>query len=174
MTDRVTLVNVLDQTDSESKLKSTPEEVDEKSQVNAKCLTIHFSLSLENGDIVDSNFDQEPASFVAGDGSMMPSFEAVLEGMKEGEEKEVRLPPEQAFGLGNDDNIQDIPSFQFPADLTLEPGLMVAFADQSGYEQAGMIKEIGKTDVTVDFNHPLAGRTIVFRVQLIKSEEVSE
>ena len=137
----------------------------------ASRVTLHFELSLEDGQIVDSNFSQSPASFVFGDGSLLPDFESALLGMTVGQEASFVMPPEKAFGAHNQSNIQRIPRSQFSMDL--EEGMVVSFADMSKNELPGVIAEIGEKEVVVDFNHPLAGRTLTFRVNIVAIEEVA-
>ena len=138
---------------------------------SASRVTLHFELSLEDGQIVDSNFSQAPATFVFGDGSLLPDFELALLGMSVGQEAFYSMPPEKAFGAHNQSNIQRMPRSQFSMDL--EEGMVVSFADMSKNELPGVIAEIGEKEVVVDFNHPLAGRTLTFRVQVVAIEEVA-
>lgn len=133
-------------------------------------LRMHFSLALTSGDVIDENFGRQAVEFSIGDGNLLPSFEQVLFGLRAGDKARFELPPEQAFGQPNEENVQRFPRHRFPPDLVLEPGLMVAFNDASGYEQAGVVVAQDKTQVTVDFNHPLAGRTIVFTVEILSVE----
>ena len=150
-----------------------------------KQISLYFTLSLadsgtraeedeeggKEGAVVDSNFGKAPASFCWADGSLLPGFEAAVRGMRAGESREVLLTAEQAFGQINEDNIQRFPRYRFPADLPLEKGLMVSFADSAGNEQAGMVVDMDKRNVQVDFNHPLAGRKILFRVEILSVEK---
>ena len=137
----------------------------------ASRVTLHFELSLEDGQIVDSNFSQAPASFVFGDGSLLPDFEAALLGMSVGQEASFVMSPEKAFGAHNESNIQRMPRSQFSMDL--EEGMVVSFADMSKNELPGVIAEISEKEVVVDFNHPLAGRSLTFRAQIVAVEEVA-
>ncbi|MEL0638305.1 peptidylprolyl isomerase [Marinomonas sp. TI.3.20] len=134
-------------------------------------VTLHFELSLEDGQIVDSNFSHEPARFVFGDGNLLPAFEEVLVGMSAGQEGRFDMSPEQAFGARNENNIQRMPRSQFAMDL--EEGMVVSFADASKNELPGVIAEISDNEVLVDFNHPLSGRTLTYRVQIVMVEEVA-
>ena len=129
-------------------------------------VTLNFSLSLPDGEEIDSNFGREPVTCTIGDGSLLPGFEAVLFGMVAGQRARFELEPEQAFGAVNEDNIQRFPVYRFPPDLRLERGLMVDFADAAGNNQAGVIVAEDARHVEVDFNHPLAGRRICFSVQI--------
>jgi FKBP-type peptidyl-prolyl cis-trans isomerase SlpA len=129
-------------------------------------VTLNFSLTLETGEEVDSNFGAKPVSFVMGDGSLLPGFERRLLGMRPGDEAEFRIPPEEGFGTPQDDNIQSIPRADFDSDAPLEPGMLFSFADAAGGEVPGMIADVGEESVVVDFNHPLSGRTIHFKVRI--------
>ncbi|BFM50347.1 peptidylprolyl isomerase [Marinomonas sp. THO17] len=134
-------------------------------------ITLHFELALDDGQIVDSNFEQVPATFNFGDGSLLPAFEEALLGLEKGSEASFVMPPEKAFGAHNESNLQRIPRAQF--DMDLQEGMVVSFADVSKNELPGVIAEIGAEDVLVDFNHPLAGRTLTFKVQIISVEETA-
>lgn len=131
-------------------------------------VTLHFALQLASGEMVDSNFGGNPATCIIGDGSLLPGFEQVLHGLEAGAERNFVIPPEGAFGTVNDDNIQRFPRYQFAPDLPLAIGLMVEFADAAGNAQAGVVKRIGGSHVDVDFNHPLAGRSILFSVHVLE------
>lgn len=133
-------------------------------------ITLNFSLALETGEEVDSNFGRDPVSFVMGDGSLLPGFERRLLGMRAGDEAEFRIPSEEGFGDPQDDNIQEIPRREFDEEAPLEPGMLFSFADAAGGEVPGMIAAVGEDSVTVDFNHPLSGRTIHFRVRIARVE----
>jgi FKBP-type peptidyl-prolyl cis-trans isomerase SlpA len=130
-------------------------------------VTLHFSLSLEDGSTVDSNFDGEPAIFVVGDGNLLPGFEAVLQGLMSGAEDVFSIHPEQGFGQHNPSNMQQFPRKEFDDDLALEPGLMLSFADANKAELPGVVTEVDQDEVTIDFNHPLAGHTISFKVKIL-------
>ena len=133
-----------------------------------RSLTLHFSLALESGELVDSNFDAAPAQCSLGDGKLLPGFEQVLLGMRAVEEREVLLPAEQAFGPTREENVQHFPRFRFPADLPLERGLMLDFADAAGNSQPGVVLSFDSEQVSIDFNHPLAGRPLLFRVKVVQ------
>jgi FKBP-type peptidyl-prolyl cis-trans isomerase SlpA len=131
---------------------------------------LNFSVSLEDGAEVDSNFGGDPVDFAIGDGSLLPGFERRLFGMNAGERQMFRVPAEDAFGQPNDNNVQQLPRDQFEDDIDLEIGLVFSFADAAGGELPGMIIAFDEQEVTVDFNHPLAGRTILFDVQVHRVE----
>ncbi len=136
--------------------------IDEHSQI-----TLHFELSLPDGEVIDSNFDNQPATFVMGDESLLPGFEKRLLGLSEGDEQSFNIPAIDAFGQHLEDNVQSFKRHQFGADYALEPGVVVQFADAAGAELPGVVSALDGDYVTVDFNHPLAGKDITFRVKII-------
>ena len=130
-------------------------------------VTLHFSLKFEDGSVIDSNFDKDPATFVMGDGSLLDGFENKLLGMTKGEQGSYTILPEEGFGQPNPSNVQQFSRSDFAADLELTEGLVISFADASQSELPGVVKSVEGDTVTVDFNHPLAGRNIQFDVQII-------
>ncbi|TPE49966.1 peptidylprolyl isomerase [Maribrevibacterium harenarium] len=131
-------------------------------------ITLFFELRLEDGHVVDSNFDKTPATFTFGDGSLLPDFESVLLGLAVGEQREFIMTPEKAFGAHNPSNVQRIPRSQFAMDL--EEGMVVSFADSAKNELPGVIREIDEHNVTVDFNHPLAGHALTYKIEIVAVE----
>lgn len=130
---------------------------------------LHFALSLESGEPVDSNFDSAPASCVVGDGSLPEGFEHLLLGLRAGASECFVVPPEQAFGPHRAENVQTFKRGRF-AGMMLDEGLVVSFADAAGTELPGVVKAIDGDRVSVDFNHPLAGKTLLFQVHIIDVE----
>lgn len=131
---------------------------------------LNFSISLEDGSEVDTNFGGDPVDFAIGDGSLLPGFERLIFGMSAGERQMFTVSPENAFGQPNDNNVQYLPRDQFDDDVDLEIGLVFSFADASGGELPGMIISFDEEEVSVDFNHPLSGRTILFDVLIHRVE----
>ena len=134
---------------------------------------LNFALSLEDGSEIDSNFSGDPVDFVVGDGSLLPGFERLIFGMAAGDRQIFSVEPEHAFGMPNDTNVQMVPRDQFDDDVDLQIGLMFYFSDAGGGEVPGLVIDFNDDEVTVDFNHPLAGRTILFDV-LIHRVEAAE
>lgn len=133
-------------------------------------VTLHFSLILENGDLVDSTIDKAPATFTMGDGSLLPGFEKKLYGLEVGNKSEFIVEQQDAFGAHNPQNVQSFKTSDFPADTVLEEGTMFSFSDASGAELPGVLKAVEGDKVEIDFNHPLAGRAITFAVEIINVE----
>ncbi len=135
-------------------------------------VSLHFSLSLHGGELIDSNFDGPAASFRMGDGSMLPGFEQQLLGLGAGDEIDTTLSAEQAFGEINPGNIHRFPIAKFQNLLEdelipTEVGAVVSFKDAGGFDLPGVIVSISAATVVVDFNHPLAGKDIVFRARIV-------
>jgi FKBP-type peptidyl-prolyl cis-trans isomerase SlpA len=135
-------------------------------------VTLHFALRLENGDTVDSTFDKAPATFKVGDGNLLPGFEAALFGFKTGDKCCLCIEPENAFGQPNPQNVQIIPRSQFK-DMDLSPGLLVIFTDAANTELPGVVKAFDDEQVTINFNHPLAGKTLTFDVEILSVKACS-
>lgn len=129
-------------------------------------VTLHFAIKLDNGNVVDSTFDKQPATFTVGDGSLLPGFEQALYGLKAGDKRSLPIGPEQGFGQGNPQNIQIMPRAQF-ADMELSEGLLIIFNDAANAELPGVVKAFDANQVTIDFNHPLAGKDLTFDVEII-------
>jgi FKBP-type peptidyl-prolyl cis-trans isomerase SlpA len=129
-------------------------------------VTLHFSLALENGHIVDSNFEGNPATFSVGDGNLLPGFESSLLGLEVGDEREFIIPPENAFGQHNTQNVQSVDRGNFD-ESDLEIGSILSFQNGDG-ELPGVIIALEENLVMVDFNHPLSGKNIVFQVKIVE------
>ena len=136
-------------------------------------VTMHFSLRLADGMLVESSFDDEPISFVLGDGTLDRGLELALLGLVAGDRQTLSLMPGQAYGMRDEALLQRVGKSLFPEDMLLEPGQIVGFSGEDGEDVAAAIIEIGDDDVQVDFNHPLAGREIEFEVHILAVENPS-
>ena len=137
-------------------------------------VSLFFSLSLADGQVIDGNFDKQPAAFVPGDGSLLPAFEQVLMGLCVGDRKQFLIPAVDAFGTRKEANLQRIARKQFAPEMELVPGLVVSFAAREGGELPGVVHRLMGDKVEIDFNHPLAGRDIVFNVEIISVSPAGE
>jgi FKBP-type peptidyl-prolyl cis-trans isomerase SlpA len=130
-------------------------------------VTLHLSLTLEDGTVAESTFDDAPLVFTLGDGTLIEGLELALYGLRPGDKQRLSLFPEQAFGLRDPEKVHRLPRADFPADMTLEPGCVVGFDAPAGEELPGMIVAAGGAEVEVDFNHPMAGHVVIFEVEII-------
>lgn len=133
-------------------------------------ITLHFAVRLMDGTEMDSTFQKEPASFVWGDESLLPGFENAIRGLKAGDRRSVFIDADQGFGEHNEQNIQHFTRDTFAEHDHLEPGMVLSFSDASGAELPGVVAELKDGWVTIDFNHPLAGRDLTFEVEIIRVE----
>ena len=132
-------------------------------------VTLRFAILLTDGKVVEN---VESATFSVGDGNLLPGFEKALFGMRAGETASIEIPAAEAFGESNDENIQRMRRGNFQ-DIELAEGLVVSFRDGEGNEMPGVVKRIVGELVEVDFNHPLAGRDLVFDVGIDRVEQIS-
>jgi FKBP-type peptidyl-prolyl cis-trans isomerase SlpA len=131
-------------------------------------ILVHITMKLSDGSAADSTkVNNKPAKIIMGDNSISPAFEAELIGMSVGTLKEFTLSPKDAFGETNPDNIHYMDIDKFSAEAPAKVGNIITFS-QPGGELPGMIKEINGNSVTIDFNHPLAGQTVTFAIELVE------
>ena len=119
----------------------------------------------DTGEVFDSNVDSQPLPFLVGHGNMIEGFEQELLGAAEGETRSFTLTPERAYGFRDETAVQEIPRGQFPADIELNPGDVMAAQSDQGPIQFTIASIDGDT-VSVDFNHLMAGKTLHFEVQV--------
>ncbi|MCP5208777.1 MAG: peptidylprolyl isomerase [Hahellaceae bacterium] len=136
-----------------------------------KRITLNFALKLENGEVVDTTFGKIPATFDFGDENLPEHFSRLLVGMAAGETGEFTVLPENAFGQHNPSNVQRFKRDQFAADMPLEKGMIISFQDAAKAEVPGVVHEIEESNVVIDFNHPLAGKTLVFEAEILRVED---
>jgi FKBP-type peptidyl-prolyl cis-trans isomerase SlpA len=138
--------------------------------VNSK-VTMHFSLKLMDGSAADSTkVNGKPATVTMGDGTLSDAMEAQLMGLKPGDKKTFILKPEDGVGMPNTHNIHVMARQDFPGDIQLEEGLIISFTQPNGAEYPGIIRVIDGDNITVDFNHPLAGQSLIIDVDIIAVE----
>jgi FKBP-type peptidyl-prolyl cis-trans isomerase SlpA len=131
-------------------------------------VTLHFRMTLPDGTEALSTFGEEPLHFAMGDGTFKGGFELSLYGLKAGDTQTLTLDPEQAFGYHDPALVHDMPRSDFPADMALEEGQVIGFSTPSGDEAAGIVLEVGEQTVKVDFNHPMAGKDVIFHVEILE------
>lgn len=139
-----------------------PDEINMHSSV-----LMHYSIGLTNGSIVESSFDDEPVKITMGHGSISDGMELAIIGLKEGDTQTLTLTPDQGFGDRDEDNIHHMPLSDFPEDLAPATGLSYTFESPEGDETPGTVITVKENTAEVDFNHPLAGQTIVFTVDIL-------
>lgn len=134
---------------------------------------MHFSLALENGTQAISTFDEEPLEFSMGDGTLQPGLELGLFGLRPGDEQTLTLTPDQAYGWHDEQMIHPMSLSDFDGKIKPEPGQLVAFSTAEGDEAPGIVLSVEDDQVEVDFNHPLAGHNVVYRVEILAVEDAA-
>ncbi|MFO7632132.1 MAG: peptidylprolyl isomerase [Caldilinea sp.] len=136
--------------------------------VDGTVVRIEYTLTLADGEVVDSSAEDGPLEFLQGAGEIIPGLEAALYGMSVGERKNLIVTPDLAYGEYEPDNFQVVPLDAFEDDVELEPGMALEFFDEENNEAIeGFISEIQSDGVVVDFNHWLAGETLHFDVKVV-------
>ena len=134
-------------------------------------VVMHITIQLSDGSVADrTKMSGKPAKFRMGDGSLTENFEACLIGLRAGAKREFTLEPEDAFGEPNPDNFYYVDSSKFSDETKPEVGAILAFTQPDGTELPGIVRKINGPTVTIDFNHPLAGQTVIFDVEIISVE----
>lgn len=131
-----------------------------------RTVELHYSLRLDDATEVASSRDDQPLRFTVGDGTLVEGLERFLYGLGAGDRRTFQVAPEDAYGAHDPSNIQMMPLDQF-AGMELEPGFIIGFDTPSGEELPGTILAVGDDGVQVDFNHPLAGRNLVFEAEVV-------
>lgn len=131
-------------------------------------VTINYTGKLEDGTVFDSTLEDRPLSFIVGSGQMIKGLEDAVVGMKVGEKKEIRLPPAQAYGGKDNFKLQEVEKRVFSTDVKLIEGKSVTLQNEGGNRFEGIVHKIKEKSVIIDFNHPLAGKTLVFEIELLK------
>ena len=136
---------------------------------------IHFELRLKDGSIAeDTRQIGQPMQFTMGDEAFSDKMEEELLGLAVGERKKIMLLPADAFGDTHPANIYEFPKSRFTGlDEPLEEGLIIAFTQQNGVELPGTVRAVSDTEVTIDFNHPLAVHVVLFDVEIVEIVEIS-
>jgi len=142
---------------------------DNKEKITAgSSVLIDYTLALEDGTVIESTQETDPLRFTIGDGSLIEGLEAALIGLRAGDRQCVQLDPREAFGFADETNVHLMSRDKFPAEMELEPNLIIGFTTPSGEEIPGKILELPDENlVVVDFNHPLAGHSITFDVKVL-------
>jgi FKBP-type peptidyl-prolyl cis-trans isomerase SlyD len=131
---------------------------------NDSVVSIDYRLHLGDGKTIDESDPGEPLVYLHGYEQIVPGLEKALEGKKVGESLKVTVTPEDGYGEYDPDGVEEVPREDFPPDMELEAGGIVSATDEEGDEVDFLVKEVRPNTVVVDFNHPLAGKTLHFEV----------
>lgn len=129
---------------------------------------VHYTGKLTNGELFDSSEGRDPLEFTVGAGQMIPGFDAAMPGMTPGEKKTINILPADAYGEREDDAMIPFPKENVPADMTLEVGMTLTLSNQAGQPFPVVVAEVKEDVVMLDANHMLAGKELVFDIELVE------
>ncbi|HRE37257.1 MAG TPA: peptidylprolyl isomerase [Chitinophagaceae bacterium] len=129
---------------------------------------VHYHGKLITGETFDSSAGREPLEFEVGSGMVIKGFDEGVTGMAVGEKKTINIPFNEAYGPRNPEMVIDMPKERFPEDMEVEVGMPLVMSDGQGQQFQVTIVEIKETSVVLDANHPLAGKDLVFDLELVE------
>ena len=129
---------------------------------------VHYTLKINDGEVVESSFDAMPMEFALGEGKMIEGFEKGIAGMTVGEKKTIQIPSDQAYGTRNESKVFEFPKNRCPEGFTPEVGQMVQMFWPDGKSFMVTVKNLTENGFTMDANHPLAGKDLTFDLELVE------
>jgi peptidylprolyl isomerase len=128
---------------------------------------VHYKGKLTSGEQFDSSEGRSPLEFTVGAGQMIAGFDEAIPGMYVGEKKTITISPENAYGEKNEDAIIEFPKANIPADMKLEPGMKLQLRNEAGRPVPVVVTEVKDDVVILDANHELAGKELIFDIELV-------
>jgi len=141
---------------------------------NNLVVSMHYTLTDKDGNLLDSSDGAEPLAFLHGAGNIIPGLEQALTGKVEGDQVAVAIAPAEAYGEIVPELVQAVPREAFQGDDNIEPGMAFQAQGQDGRTQRVVVTEVSDDTVTVDGNHPLAGVELHFDVEIVQVREATE
>ena len=138
---------------------------------NGDTVKVHYHGRFEDGTTFDSSEGRSPLEFEVGSGNVIKGFDEGVVGMERGEKKTIHIPAEDAYGPSVPENVIEFPKSQFPEDMNPEVGMQLNLRSQDGQNIPVVIAEVKEEVVVLDANHPLAGRDLIFDVEVVDISE---
>ena len=132
-------------------------------------IKVHYTGTLDDGTVFDSSEGAEPLEFEVGSGQLISGFDAAVVGMNKGEEKTISLTPDQAYGVHNKELTKNIPRASLPKDREPQVGMILGLSTPDGQQFPARIITVTPTDITIDLNHPLAGKKLTFKIRIVEA-----
>ena len=129
---------------------------------------IHYTGTLEDGTEFDSSAGRDPLEFALGGGQVIAGFDSAVDGMSVGDSKTVTIPPGEAYGDRHDQLVQQVPKSALPDDMKPEVGMQLQSQSPEGQIMNLVVVEVEEESITVDANHPLAGKALTFAIELVE------
>ena len=133
-----------------------------------KNVSVHYTGKLKDGSVFDSSVDREPLNFTVGEGKLIPGFEQGIVGMGVNEKKLIEIPFNEAYGEVKEELIQEVSKSNLPSDLTPELGMQLQSNGQDGSTILVTIVKVEEDKIVVDANHPLAGKDLLFDIEVVE------
>lgn len=137
-------------------------------------VSIHYTLTLASGQVVDSSEGRDPLAYLHGHANIVPGLEEQLAGRAVGDEVDAVVPPEKGYGARDPNGVQVVPRAHFPPDVDIQPGMQFQAQNEDGSAAILSVTAVAGDEVTVDLNHPLAGETLHFKVQIAEVRAATE
>lgn len=135
---------------------------------NGDTVKVTYTGKLKDGTIFDTSASRGPLQFIIGDGQIIPGFDQAVIGMNVGDKKTVNVPSDQAYGPHLEGKVLEVKQNQIPRNLELKVGQHVQVPQKDGNKVQFIVTGVSETSVTLDGNHPLAGKDLVFEIQLVE------
>lgn len=129
---------------------------------------VHYTGKLQDGTIFDSSIEREPLEFVVGDGNMIKGFDKAVEGMQKGETVTANIPSSEAYGERRADMMVDVPIDQVPENINPTVGQQLSIQQANGQAMPVVVTAVSEDKITLDANHPLAGKDLTFEINLVE------
>lgn len=129
---------------------------------------VHYTGKLDDGTVFDSSAGRDPLEFTVGAGQMIKGFDTGVNGMNVGESKTVKIPSEEAYGQHRDEMVIEVPKTELPPDMEVTPGDQLQMQHQSGQVVLVTVTDVDDEKITLDGNHPLAGKDLTFDIELVE------
>ena len=138
---------------------------------NGDTVKVHYQGTLDDGTVFDSSYERDPLAFTVGQGQIIPGFEQAVEGMEQGEAKKVTVPPEEAYGQRQEENMLQVNRSDIPEDINPEKGMVLQVKTDEDQSRHVTVSDITEETVTLDGNHPLAGENLNFDIEVVEVEK---
>ena len=131
-------------------------------------VNVHYTGKLEDGTVFDSSVEREPLEFTLGAGTIVPGFEEAVRGMQAGQSKTVTIPSQEAYGPRRDEMVLVIERTKLSPELKPDVGQQLQMQQPDGRAVSVLVTEVSETTITIDANHPLAGKDLTFEIELLE------
>ncbi len=130
-------------------------------------VAVHYTGKLTDGQVFDTSEGRDPLEFTVGEGQLIAGFDQAVRGLGVGDKTTVEIPPEEAYGMPDPERVQQVPKQMIDAEV--EVGQVLGLRTPDGQAMQATVNEVGDDTITLDFNHFLAGKTLVFDIEVVRA-----